>query len=364
MAKIWLTALTAAFLLAGCCTQNSAKFSSADDYQLTILGDIHFDGEQYHISEPWGEVAAKERQRNIGQWKGASQQLLAAAAAQSSADTPFIIQLGDITQGDCDNETLQSAAFKDVFAMLKKTFPGKKILAVTGNHDVRGNADAPESAQKTLVPLLKAESGIKNMCGTNYAVRLGKDLFIFYDSFNSPSTDVTEKALKNNRDARYVFFISHLPMFPCSNGNPGWIVPDFEKLIPLLKKHNAVVLAAHTHRFSHIVHSDSNGVLPQLIVSSMGSTWRPDGKLVPNYKSFQQWKESIAKRYHSIKWSMDNVAKFKSDDFITYDTFGAAPSGFVKLNVTDKEVTANFYTDNSGKPAFVKTLLKNAKPEK
>ena len=182
-----LTLLAAAAFFAGCNAPvgNAVKMDGKDDYRLTVLGDIHFDGKAYHIADPDPESmhGAKERNRNIAMWEnGSSDALLAAASQQSCKDTPFVIQLGDLTQGDCDNAELQDKAFYDAVARLKQHFPGRKTLSLVGNHDVRGLADAPESADRVFVPLMKAELGVPvEMDGTNYALRYGKDLYIFYD---------------------------------------------------------------------------------------------------------------------------------------------------------------------------------------
>ena len=355
-----LVSIVVAALLSGCvCDNHVVKYEGKSGYQVTLLGDIHFDGAEYHIAPPKTENSKRERIRNINQWKGKSQQVLDAAAKQSKNTAPFIIQLGDITQGDCDNAELQGAAFKGAFAVLKKFFPGKKIFSINGNHDVRGAADAPQAADRFFIPLLKKELGKDvEMDGTNYAFRYGKDLYIFYDYSKQTSGEFTCKAIGSNPDARHIFFMTHLPLFPCSGGNPGWIVKEAKDLVPLFAKHNVIVLCAHTHMFGYIVYKNKDGVIPQLTVNSMGINWTPGTKLTQTLKSFDEWKNKIHPRYYTREDSvrlLPNIDYFKNSDFIEYSRYTATPSGFVKLEVTDDKVTALIYTDNSGKP--VKSIV-------
>ena len=126
MKKLSVLAALAVLLLAGCSIPEveTVKFPGTDHYQVTFIGDIHYDGPQYHI-KPMPERA---KRLHFTQWQGASQQVLAAAAEQSKKDTAFVVQLGDMIQGDCDNADLQGAAYQDIFAMLKKYFAGKMLL--------------------------------------------------------------------------------------------------------------------------------------------------------------------------------------------------------------------------------------------
>ena len=147
MKKLSVLAALAVLLLAGCSIPEveTVKFPGADHYQVMFLGDIHYDGPQYHIKP----LPEKAQRLHFTQWqKGISQQVLAAAAEQSKKDTAFVVQLGDMIQGDCDNADLQGAAYQDIFAMLKKYFAGKMLLAVRGNHGHLGANDAKQAPEK------------------------------------------------------------------------------------------------------------------------------------------------------------------------------------------------------------------------
>ncbi|MBQ7394985.1 MAG: metallophosphoesterase [Lentisphaeria bacterium] len=347
-------------LLSGCaiCGKTSpdahstaAKSDGRDNYQVTFIGDMHYDGPQYHI-EPKTPAGAR---LHYGQWQsGVSQQLLAEAAKQSK-DASFVVQLGDMINGDCDNAEKQSEALRDAYLMLKKFFPGKKVFFVEGNHDHRGKLDAAQAPDRVMLPLMIKELGDDaQMDGLNYSIRHGKDLFIFYDYRKETSGNFVKKAISSNGDARHIFFLTHLPMYPCSIGNPGWVVPHFRELIPLLAEKKAIVINAHTHSMNYIVYKCDAGVLPQLTVTSMGREWFPGTPLNVRCNSFAEWKKGVKPLYFTnpkYKKSIEKLNFFKNADFVTYRVGQLAPSGFVKLEIKGSQVSAHIFTDNSGKPA-------------
>ena len=349
-------------LLQGCinCGSGTVDIDGKDHYKVTYIGDIHYDGQQYHI-EPLSERAAK---LHYTQWQGTSQKVLAAAGKQSSG-VPFVVQLGDMINGDCDNAELQGAALRDAFAEIKRHFPGKKLLSLAGNHDHRGRSDASQAPDKYLIPLLKKELGKEvKMTGTNYAVRYGKDLYIFYDYRKKESGDLVKKVLADSSDARHIFFLSHLPMFPCTIGNPGWVVPQFKELIPLLAEKKAVIVCGHIHSMSHIVYKSRTGFLPQITVTSMGREWLKGIPAKTRYNCYDAWYKNIKPHYFTTpryKWSIENLKYFRNGDFSSYNVGFLEPSGFVQIEVNGNDVYAHIFSDDSGKPAKSIILKKNNK---
>lgn len=353
----------AALLLLFCTLLLSAK-----EYNFVALGDIHYDGEKYHTSIPEQSYKKKERARNINMWKSGKSDLVLKAAGNSAGEkTAFAVQAGDFTQGDCDSAELHELMFKDAFAAVKKYFPQHKLLAVAGNHDVRmggknGNSSAP--AVKAFFPLIAKELGRGNV-DTNYAVRQGKDLFLFFDGFSGAkkAENFVKKALADAPDARYVFFVSHLPVLPCSIGVAGWLIPAKDKIIPMLAARNAIVITAHTHWPSFISVKTPDGTLSQLVISSMGEQWNPATKpyvKIDKLETYLQKARSRKKVSKSNLDALDMIEKFTVDDFSMF----SGHSGFAVITVNDNEVTAGIHTDDSGTPKIIKTLRKNAKSGK
>ena len=83
-----------------------------------------------------------------------------------------------------------------------------------------------------------------------------------------------KKTLEKHPDTRYVFFMTHLPILPASLGAPFWLVPGYANIAAMLEERNTLILAAHTHSPSLSTRTTDRGKLTQLIVSSMGNTWK------------------------------------------------------------------------------------------
>ena len=345
-----------------------AALAFAAEYNFIALGDIHFDGKDYHIATPQQEYKIRERARNIAIWNsGKAEKVLSAAGNAAGEKTAFVVQAGDFTQGDCDNTALQEQMFKDAFAAVKKHFPNHKLLTVKGNHDVRvegvkGNCNEP--ADNALFPLIAKELGRKSI-GSNYSVRHGQDLFIFFDGFSGAHKGeiFVKKALADAPDARYVFFITHLPVLPCSIGMAGWLIPAKSKIIPLLAARNAFVIAAHTHWPSFISAATPDGTINQLVLSSMGNQWNPDTKPYVKIDKLEGYTREVRSRKNVSKSNLDAVnmiEKFTIHDFQMF----SGHSGYAVIKVNDSGITAELYTGNSGKPWLIKNLCKNAKENK
>ena len=111
-------------LICGC--QNlCAKTAVKPEYSVLVLGDLHYDGMQYHTSKPLTGNREKEQKRNCEMWQKASPDLLTLASKYATADVPFVAQVGDFTQGDCDTVDLQVKMITDGFAKVKSCFPNQ-----------------------------------------------------------------------------------------------------------------------------------------------------------------------------------------------------------------------------------------------
>ena len=335
--------------------------SAADEttYRAMFLGDIHYDAKEYH---PDYKVKSSFK-RNLTMWEGASQQLLKAAGdAAAKENVAFVVQLGDITQGDADTPELQEKMFRTAVSILKQNFPDRQLLVVKGNHDVR-NADKKTDngpAARALLPLVAAELKVPKLADGHYTFRRGKDLYISVDGFvarKKPAAFV-KKALEDNPDARYVFLLTHLPILPACAKYPVWLVPGFEEIAAMLETRKALVIAAHTHRPSVTTRTTPRGTLTQIVVSSMGCDWNPD-KIVPN--DLTDWekyaaaamKARLVGRNTRVPKEFPRIAALGSythrRDFTN--------SGFMVLDVDDEGVTARVFTNMSGTPTQTLKLI-------
>ena len=133
-----------------------SAFAPADHYKVTVRGDVHRDDAEFHHAPAINQGRKKERARNFAMWKEASRKLLETAAKQTAATSAFVVQLGDISQGDSDTPELQEALLRKAFETVKSYFPNLPLLIVKGNHDVRvfRTQNDPAPFRKAMLPLV------------------------------------------------------------------------------------------------------------------------------------------------------------------------------------------------------------------
>jgi len=329
-------------------------------YQVTVIGDVHFDALDFHTGDaPISAGRARERERNLAMWKEASKKLLSTAGKQTNGKSAFVIQLGDICQGDADTPELQEKLLGTAFSTVKRYFPSLPLVVVKGNHDVRllrsQNGNPPY--QKAMLPLIAKELHAKHLEDGNYAFRNGRDLFIAVDGFVGAEkvTEFVRKMLDKHKDTRHVVLLTHLPLLPVATGNPFWRLPAADEIAAMLESRNALVLAAHTHTYSLVERKSPRGRIVQLVTTSMGNAWSNGHALEPS----MDWKQyveaaSAAQASKGEKQLNDFKLILGNGDFS--GTIFKQKSGFTVLNFDDKSIQIRIFTDDSGTPAFLKKL--------
>ena len=191
-------------------------------YKVMILGDIHYDSAEFHQKEAPSKALKKERIRNYEMWKGPSVRLLESAGKRAKSEScVFAIQMGDIAQGDADTPELLGKMLERAFLTVKSYFPDIPLLAVKGNHDIRGyRKTIQRPADNVLMGLVAKELGAGK--GSSWTFRKGKDLYIGIDGFRPEKQCIAfvKKALQDNPDTRYVFLVTHLPLIPATVHSP------------------------------------------------------------------------------------------------------------------------------------------------
>lgn len=329
-------------------------------YEVMILGDTHYDTpETRQKDEKLTENQEKARIRNFERWEKNIPAMLDAAGKRSARNVAFVVQLGDIIQGGCGSEELQTKAFQEVLAVLKKQF-SVPLYVVKGNHDIHGPG-AEEAFTKIMLPYLNREFGQKNAVenSANYAVMYDKDLFIYFDSMK-PNVDFVEKALEEHKDARHVFFLTHLPVIPSGEGRrPDWIVygmrsdnaQERQRLLKLLARHNAIVLCGHIHRTVLSRYRSEDGTITQL--ASFGMPVSLDGE----YKEVKGTEEDFFAVDDVKKAMKSKRTKTILNDFIgkitEYDYY-LPGAGYNVLRIDDGGVSCDLYFGADDHPS--KTL--------
>ena len=335
-----------------------------DAYKIILLGDTHFDDRSFHIAplEGWRR---KGHERCLKMWETRSPELLTAAGRRAAAERIVLaVQLGDLDNGECDTPELLNKLFLAGFSAIEKYFPGIPLLAVKGNHDIRTTKSFRNNApvDDALRSIISQALGCEYRGGGSYSFRIGSDLYIAADGF-IPAGEVeafVRTTLEKNPETRYVFFLTHLPLIPASVKYPFWLLPGHVGVMEMLEKRNTLIVAGHTHVASFAVRrSTGGGVLPQLVVTSMGSEWDPDK---PAPAKFADWEAfSRASRGRAAAGDRYNSPEMwealEKRGVYTFRELSRS-SGFAVLDVDAERVEVRFYTDDSGKPAAVLELLK------
>lgn len=250
-------------------------FSGDDDgsYSVSILGDTHYDAEsatRFHSEflkkgdrkkTPW---CFDEFKRNGAIWSkdGPGRAIIGASARCVTADTRFVLQLGDLVQGDCDTERLHTEMLSEATDVLRQAYGTElPIVGVCGNHDVRrgiGQFDVRKvyrdfSAGSRARELTRLGGEVDSV-GNSYVFETGKDAYVVID-FNAPDLAVLERLLARTDGARYVFVCIHGPVLPMGlwrsrffyMGKVG-LTSARRKARALLARRNVIVLAGHEHR--------------------------------------------------------------------------------------------------------------------
>ena len=349
--------LFAMLCFSGCCQK---------DYSLVLLGDIHYDHPKYHDSNalkftpkvPYS-VGTKNKEgffswRNHTLWVTESQAdtnhniplnakmwekdvpeiLDNAAACAEKNKSVYAIQLGDMIHGDCGRLELHQANLRDAVSEMDKRF-ACPVLLTSGNHDPR-NTYGQEAWDSVIPPYLA--SIVRNYSGKrgNYAVNIGKDLFVFYD-LNNPDLDYLEKVFKDNPKSRYTFFVSHAPLFPTGKGAIFEIISDdYDRLFSLLEKREVIVLSGHTHHISLSEYKNrkSNRTMSQFVINS---TVRAPEKQLDFVPGTHLHRAVFPKKpgRHLELWQKYFEGNIKT----TLHTHG---SGYALLRVTDKGVFVDY----------------------
>lgn len=323
-----------------------------ETYNFLLFGDTHFDRDidVYHKNFTYskgsfGNTQRREFQRYSTMWKERSPRMLTAAKTVSDKfNSAFILQLGDLVQGDCSSSADHSKMLLEALGVFMETFPGKKFLTVCGNHDVRGVC-AVRPYREFSAAHHSRELG-QDIRKTTFAYRHGGDLYLFAD-FNCPDTAEMKKILHENQDARYKFIVVHAPVLPSDKNLTHWFfLGDQNRLRSemreLLLKNNVIVLAGHTHTFELLECQTDSGSITQFTTSSVWvheSLKKPviQAKTPAEYGKFQR-KNPKALRF--ISEVSPAVSRY---------LHGAA-AGFSRIEVTPEGVTAYFYGGDATTP--------------
>lgn len=365
----------------------AASKARGASYSAAVLGDTHYDGATVATFHPgdnpkstYGSTHYEEFLRDIEMWhtSGRCPSLVAAGAALAeNSPTSFVLQLGDLVQGDCQNAEMHKQMLDAGIAALRggggRFRPELPLLTVLGNHDERDykRRDVARTAYYEWAgPYMRNE--IAALTGTAldsdpqypvFSFRYGGDLWVFCklgqsgDSTSSWCTAV-KSAIEADVSARHVFLVTHGPFTPSATTNyPHWrlggdsstgVSQQGKALYETLSRRHAVVISGHTHTTNWYWHENEHGGFAEMTVNSV---WSSEGlaTAVPAHNSPEDYDAP----------SNANQAYIKAMDFFRPGLkkyFYNAGAGHYRLNVSDDGVTMAFYPGASLTPARVFVL--------
>ncbi len=335
-------------------------------YSVAILGDTHFDAEpasvyhsHYNESNKHAKIHHEEFARNGEMWRKRCPQLLAASAELARRlDTRFVLQMGDIIQGDCDDPPTHRKMLGDAIKLLRAPYPaGMPFMMVMGNHDFRGKG-ARGAYLEFAEPFVSKEA----KCSAKYpafSFRQGSDLWVFCD-FETRNLNPISDLIDADPSARRVFLVTHGPFTTYARarsyrwrlGGNKECEASRPRLYETLSRRHAVVLSGHTHTTTFYRHENKYGGFAEFTANSVWAkpkqaTAEPVFDKVSDYAAGPDQDKGDAA---AAKDRKKEIEFFKPGLKEYFHNKGA---GHYRMDVSDDSVTMAFYPGDARKPARV-----------
>ena len=334
-------------------------------YSVVILGDTHYDApdpDKYHADytdpNPTREANhRKEFVRNADMWDVRCPALVNRAARLVDDDTRFVLQMGDLIQGDTATAAAHTAFLADTFDLLKQgVAPNLPFVTVAGNHDLRGNDDAVATrAYADYMPARLSKELRKEITDTNFLFNVGDDAYIVLN-FTHPDVAKIEQLIREADGARHTFVVVHSPVFPYDSASYWWWIllgsrddkraEERRHVRRLLASRQAVVLCGHTHKTELLDWYGDGGRITQM---TMSSVWAKEsqGAWTEKVSSPDGYGSQMLKSHPELgePGPVQDLFNEYRPGVQRYSWADAA--GSYKLLVSPKEVFVDFYAGDS-----------------
>ncbi len=365
---------------AGCCgCVSSAAGGRGEDYSVAVLGDTHYDAEpesvyhsHYDESNKWAKVQHAEFRRNGEMWRERCPRMLKASAELSRRmDTRFVLQLGDIIQGDCDDATTHKRMLDDCIRYLCAPYPdGLPFLTVVGNHDFRGKGARPayfEFAEPFISAEIAKLADGRDAATAKYpafSFRVGPDLWVFCD-FETKDLNPIADLVESDPSARHVFLVTHGPFTTFRHTNSfQWRLGGRKecdasrpRLYEALSRRHAIVLSGHTHTTNFYRHESMFGSFTECTVNSVWTC--PEIATAEPVESKPSDYAAVPKMFAAEKQAdYERAVEFFRPGIKEY--FFNRGAGHYRLDVAGDSVLMAFYPGDARSPARVFPLRRPA----
>ena len=276
-------------------------------------------------------------------WDKRNPALLQAAAKQVTPETAFVIQTGDLVNGDCFHPDGASRMLRDALREMKAAFPALPFLPVVGNHDIHG-MEMAEAYAETMPPFLSSQCR-QPVSGSDFYFLQGPDLFLFVN-FNNPDCAVIQEAFAKHADARYRFVISHGPVIP-SESYSTWMLLGTNgrmraEMRELFLQNDVIVFSGHTHTLELEECVTDSGRMTQLIASSV---WDDASLAIPEILT------ENPEDYGKKQQSYDGFQLLREYSSALTRYLLAHGAGFLAIDIGPSGIVAHFFGGASETPS-------------
>lgn len=347
-------------------------------YAVAVLGDLHFDAlpeSTYHAnydeSSQYAATQHEEFRRNGEMWRDRIPSLLAASAAVAtdspalvhyctSLPTRFLLQLGDLVQGDCYSDVIHRQMLDDALAATRAPYASAlPFLTLIGNHDYRNSPNGRGVYFDWAETLLTRELG-EEIAFPLFSVRIDDDRWIFCDFEKVSLFDVAAEVL-SDPDARYVFLVTHGPFTAYDSTNWRWRLSAWTgkggtgsgvpELFEAISRRRAIILSGHTHTTAFYRNENQWGGYTEFTANSVWedaalATAEPIHNRPSQYGSYrrEQVSSSLRAEYDAA------IAFFKAG---LREYFFSMAAGHYRLEIRDDAVKMLFYPGDATEPGRI-----------
>ena len=352
------------------CLHGCASCRGDRRYSVAVLGDTHYDAEpesvyhsHYDESNKWAAVQHEEFRRNGEMWRERCRRLLESSAVLAGAHpTRFVLQMGDIIQGDCDDVPTHRRMLDDCISMFRAAYPADlPLLTVMGNHDVRGKG-ARQAYLDYAAQLIARETA--RLTGVSavadypvFSFRFGPDRWVFCD-FETQDLQPVIDAIESDDGARHVFLVTHGPFTISEERSFAWRLGGGRKcdalrprLYEALSRRRAVVLSGHTHLTTFSRHENAFGGFCEFTANSV---WKKELTSLATGEAFCE-DPSLFGATGAGLLEGERLDRFKRELELfrpgVREYFNSRAAGHFRLDVSDEDVTMSYYQGADKVPA-------------